>query len=322
MTVIGFHCSHEQIDPAQLLRDVQHAERAGFDAAMSSDHFSPWSSRQGESGFAWSFLGAALATTALPFGVVNAPGQRYHPAIIAQAIATLAQMFPGRFWAALGSGEASNERVTGDEWPRKEIRDQRLVECVDVIRRLLGRRGGEPQRPRPRQQGAAMDASRDRSSPCRRGRDTRNRGPPRRVGRRSGHRQSTTRYVAESARLVPRGRRSRSGPPSDPPQLGSRPRTKQRPSPTINGAPMYSPLRSAGTPRPSRRSMSSVRRFRPSTSSNQSVSQAISVSTPSGCTKTSRRAGTSFIYTSSASTNPASSMPSASTCCPSWHPRR
>ena len=114
MTVIGFHCSHEQIAPGTLLRDVQHAEQAGFTAAMSSDHLSPWSERQGESGFAWSFLGAALATTSLPFGVVTAPGQRYHPAITAQAIATLASMFPGRFWAALGSGEASNERVTGD----------------------------------------------------------------------------------------------------------------------------------------------------------------------------------------------------------------
>lgn len=137
MTVIGFHCSHEQINPAQLLEDVRHAEQAGFTAAMSSDHFSPWSERQGESGFAWAFLGAALATTRLPFGVVNAPGQRYHPAIIAQAIATLGQMFPGRFWAALGSGEASNEQVTGDGWPRKELRDQRLIQCVDVIRRLL-----------------------------------------------------------------------------------------------------------------------------------------------------------------------------------------
>ena len=104
---------------------------------MSSDHLSPWRERQGESGFAWSFLGAALATTSLPFGVVTAPGQRYHPAITAQAIATLSSMFPGRFWAALGSGEACNERVTGDAWPRKDVRDARLVECVDVIRRLL-----------------------------------------------------------------------------------------------------------------------------------------------------------------------------------------
>src|SRR6476620_10997628 len=137
MTVIGFHCSHEQINPAQLLRDVQQAEQAGFTAAMSSDHFSPWSARQGESGFACSFLGAALASTTLPFGVVNAPGQRYHPAIIGQAIVTLAQMFPGRFWAALGSGVASNERVTGGVRPRKEVRDQRLVECVTIIPRLL-----------------------------------------------------------------------------------------------------------------------------------------------------------------------------------------
>lgn len=137
VTVVGFHCSHEQIPPGRLLRDVQHAEQAGFTAAMSSDHFAPWSARQGESGFAWSFLGAGLAATSLPFGVVTAPGQRYHPAIIAQAIASLAQMFPGRFWAALGTGEAANERVTGAVWPRKELRDQRLLECVDVIRRLL-----------------------------------------------------------------------------------------------------------------------------------------------------------------------------------------
>jgi len=137
MTVIGFHCSHEQIDPAQLLVDVRRAESAGFGAAMSSDHLSPWSSRQGESGYAWSWLGAALATTSLPFGVVTAPGQRYHPAVTAQAIATLAQMFPDRFWAALGSGEASNERVTGHPWPRKDVRDARLLECVGVIRRLL-----------------------------------------------------------------------------------------------------------------------------------------------------------------------------------------
>ena len=138
MTIIGFHASHEQVHPADLLTAVQHAERAGFAAAMCSDHLAPWSARQGHSGFAWAWLGAAMATTSLPFGVVNAPGQRYHPAVVAQAAATLAAMFPGRFWVALGSGENSNEHVTGDPWPVKEVRDARLLESVDVIRRLLG----------------------------------------------------------------------------------------------------------------------------------------------------------------------------------------
>jgi probable non-F420 flavinoid oxidoreductase len=137
VALIGFHASHEQVHPGALLEAVVAAERAGFRAAMSSDHFSPWSSRQGESGYAWSWLGAALARTELPFGVVTAPGQRYHPAIVAQAAATLAAMFPGRFWMALGTGEASNEHITGDKWPRKEIRVARLRECVEVIRALL-----------------------------------------------------------------------------------------------------------------------------------------------------------------------------------------
>jgi probable non-F420 flavinoid oxidoreductase len=135
--VIGLHCSHEQIPPSRLLTHVREAEAAGFGAGMSSDHFSPWSARQGESGFAWSFLGAALQATALPFGVVNAPGQRYHQAIIAQAAATLAELFPGRLWVALGSGEASNEHITGEGWPTKATRNARLRECVDVIRALF-----------------------------------------------------------------------------------------------------------------------------------------------------------------------------------------
>ena len=137
MTIIGFHASHEQIPPGELLDAVVLAEEVGFTAAMCSDHFSPWSERQGQSGFAWSWLGAALQATSLPFGVVNAPGQRYHPAIIAQAIGTLASMYEGRFWAALGSGENSNEHITGDAWPRKEVREARLRECVDVMRALF-----------------------------------------------------------------------------------------------------------------------------------------------------------------------------------------
>ncbi len=136
MTVFGFHANHEQASPRQLLHDVQAAERAGFAAAMCSDHFAPWSRRQGHSGFAWSWLGAALATTGLRLGVVTAPGQRYHPAILAQASATIAQMFPGRFWMAPGSGENLNEHITGHPWPDKEDRQLRLQECVEVIRRL------------------------------------------------------------------------------------------------------------------------------------------------------------------------------------------
>ena len=135
--LVGYHASHEQLAPSALLRCVVAAEAAGFQAAMCSDHFAPWSSRQGHSGFAWSWLGAALQATSLGFGVVNAPGQRYHPAIVAQAAATLSELFPERFWLALGSGEASNEHITGDRWPPKAERRARLGEAVEVIRALL-----------------------------------------------------------------------------------------------------------------------------------------------------------------------------------------
>jgi probable non-F420 flavinoid oxidoreductase len=137
VATIGFHASHEQLAPRAALDAVRQADAAGFGAAMCSDHLAPWSERQGESGFAWSWLGAALEATDVPLGVVTAPGQRYHPAVVAQAIGTLAAMYPGRFWAALGSGEAMNEHVTGDRWPAKRVRDARLLECVEVIRALL-----------------------------------------------------------------------------------------------------------------------------------------------------------------------------------------
>ena len=134
---IGYHASHEQFLPSELLRWVVAAEGAGFQAALSSDHFYPWSEQQGQSGFAWSWLGAALqATSRIEFGIVNAPGQRYHPAIIAQACATLAEMFPERFWIAIGSGQNLNEHITGDRWPNKPERNARLLESATIIRRL------------------------------------------------------------------------------------------------------------------------------------------------------------------------------------------
>ena len=99
-------------------------------------HFHP-GRRQGHSGFAWSWLGAALGTTdRMSFGTVCAPIQRYHPAVIAQAAATLAEMYPDRFWLALGSGEALNESITGSGWPDKPTRHARLVESAALMRSL------------------------------------------------------------------------------------------------------------------------------------------------------------------------------------------
>ena len=135
---IGYHASHEQHPPSDLLRFACAAADAGFEAAMCSDHFQPWSERQGHSGFAWAWLGAALASTPMSFGTVTAPGQRYHPVVVAQGAATLAELYPGRFWLALGSGEAMNELVVGGAFPAKDERNARLRESVDVIRALLG----------------------------------------------------------------------------------------------------------------------------------------------------------------------------------------
>src|SRR4051812_39600876 len=137
MARIGYHASHEQFAPSDLLFWTKCAEEAGFDCAMSSDHFHPWSERQGQSAFAWSWLGAAMESTCLPFGIISAPGYRYHPAVIAQGAATLAKMYPDRLWLALCSGEAINECITGMAWPEKHERNARLLECVPVIRALF-----------------------------------------------------------------------------------------------------------------------------------------------------------------------------------------
>ena len=137
MVRIGYHASHEQFPPSDMLRYVRYAEAVGFDCAMSSDHFKPWGPAQGHSGYAWSWLGAAMQATALPIGVISAPGYRYHPAIIAQGAATLAEMFPDRLWLALGSGQRLNEDITGTTWPEKAERNARLRECASIIRALL-----------------------------------------------------------------------------------------------------------------------------------------------------------------------------------------
>lgn len=137
MSLIGYHASHEQFPPSLLLELARRATQNGFGAISCSDHFHPWSERQGQSGYAFAWLGAAMQTVRVPFSVVTSPGQRYHPAVVAQAIATIDEMFPSRLNVALGSGEALNERITGEKWPMKEDRNQRLLECHDIISRLL-----------------------------------------------------------------------------------------------------------------------------------------------------------------------------------------
>ena len=133
---IGYHASHEQFDPGKLLDFVQLAETAGFKGILCSDHFNPWSEEQGESGFAWSWLGAAMQATRLRHGIVTTPGGRYHPAVLAQAAATLCQMFPLRFWMAIGSGQYLNEHITGQQWLSEEDRNRRMKESADIMRNL------------------------------------------------------------------------------------------------------------------------------------------------------------------------------------------
>lgn len=112
------------------------SRKNGFKAAMCSDHFHPRGEKHGESGFAWSWLGAALNSISIPYGVVNAPGQRYYSAIIAQAAATIAEMYENRFWLAVGSGQLLNDGITGDNWPPKSERNERLKQSAEIIKRL------------------------------------------------------------------------------------------------------------------------------------------------------------------------------------------
>lgn len=137
MTRYGYHNSHEQFSPARLLACAKIADAAGFRIATASDHFHPWSGvDQGQSGFVWSWLGAAMEATGIAFRTVSCPGWRYHPAILAQAGATLSAMYPERLWMALGSGQLLNEGIAGPNWPAKAERNAHLLECVEVMRAL------------------------------------------------------------------------------------------------------------------------------------------------------------------------------------------
>jgi coenzyme F420-dependent glucose-6-phosphate dehydrogenase len=135
---LGFALSSEDHPPSELVRQAQLAERAGFTFRLISDHFHPWVSDQGQSPFVWSTLGAiAQGTETIRMGTgVTCPLIRIHPAIVAQASATVAAMMPGRFFLGVGTGENLNEHVTGARWPLAWERLEMLEEAVEVIRRL------------------------------------------------------------------------------------------------------------------------------------------------------------------------------------------
>ena len=139
MATIGYAASLEQFHPNDLLDWCAQAEAAGFSAGfMVSEHFHPWTPHQGQSAFAWTFMGALGVRTSLKFGTgVTCPTFRYHPAVVAHAAATLGAMFPGRFWLGLGAGEALNEHITGQKWPEIGIRSGMLFEAIEIINALF-----------------------------------------------------------------------------------------------------------------------------------------------------------------------------------------
>lgn len=135
---IGYAAMLEQFGPQEAVGLTALAEQNGFSGCMAADHFQPWVPAQGQASFVWNVLTAVGERTAGDLGPgVTCPSFRFHPAIVAQAAATLAELFPGRLSVALGTGEFSNEHITGDPWPGKETRNARLRECVDVIRALF-----------------------------------------------------------------------------------------------------------------------------------------------------------------------------------------
>jgi G6PDH family F420-dependent oxidoreductase len=134
---IGYFLSCEENGPAELLAQARAAEEAGFQGLWISDHYHPWNDEQGESPFVWAVIGALAEATALPVTTaVTCPTVRIHPAVIAQAAATDAAMLPGGFNLGVGSGEALNEQVLGDDWPEADVRLEMLEEAIEVMREL------------------------------------------------------------------------------------------------------------------------------------------------------------------------------------------
>jgi G6PDH family F420-dependent oxidoreductase len=135
---IGYKLASEGFGPQEIIRQAVRAEEAGFDFVEMSDHYHPWLEAQGHSSFTWSVLGAIAArTTTLRLATgVTCPTVRYHPAIIAQAAATMGLISDGRFTLGVGAGERLNEHVVGQGFPSVRGRHERLREALEIIRLL------------------------------------------------------------------------------------------------------------------------------------------------------------------------------------------
>jgi coenzyme F420-dependent glucose-6-phosphate dehydrogenase len=135
---IGYAAMLEQFGPREVVDYCVAAEAAGFSGAMAADHFQPWVPQQGQAPFVWTVMAAIGERTTGDFGPgVTCPGFRMHPATIAQAAATLEATYPGRHWLGLGSGEALNEHVVGGYWPETPERIARMLESIEIIRKLF-----------------------------------------------------------------------------------------------------------------------------------------------------------------------------------------
>src|SRR6266581_7573328 len=135
---IGYAAMLEQFGPQEVVGYAADAEQHGFSGVMAADHFQPWVPQQGQAAFVWNVMTAIAASTTGDVGPgVTCPSFRMHPAIVAQASATLAAMYPGRHWLGLGSGEALNEHVIGGYWPEAPERLERMWEAVELIKKLF-----------------------------------------------------------------------------------------------------------------------------------------------------------------------------------------
>lgn len=136
-TTVGYSPMLQQFAPREAIAYAVEAETAGFSATLLSDYFQPWLPQQGNASYMWSVAGALCTRVRTPVLGITSPGYRSHPAVTAQAAATLAVLSAGNFMLGLGSGQALNEHIVGEYWPSARERIDRLFEATELIQRLL-----------------------------------------------------------------------------------------------------------------------------------------------------------------------------------------